>query len=380
MESIRKEKILLLGDENQKEPFEFVRNNLKDYDFIDVSSIESCLEEIDNNDTKIVLVYEDTANWPYEYFLNKVKLTLNTPSVVVLSKKIDDAMYVNSLYSLGCASCLVKDDEWESKLSITIRHIIRSQKLEEINRELTMRLTEVNMMLNQKNNRLDEFCRTVAHDIRGPLGGLIMRLEYLIDKYDQVPKERFKTLLNSSLEVSSRLIEQVQAMYEFAKLGKEATNMDFFDMNVVISSLLEDMNLSDDKNISFTIDNFPFIWGSKELVRRVFINLISNAIKYNDNEKKTIYIGFGGIEKLPMGIFAKIFVKDNGIGIPEKSLNDIFKLFNRVSSKKDDDGLGVGLSVVQRSVELHMGKIEVTSKLGMGSNFTFWLPAKEVKM
>lgn len=380
MESLSREKILLLGDESQKEPFEFVRENLKDYDFIDVSSIESCLEEIDNNDTKIVLVYEDTIDWPYAYFLSKVKLTMNTPSVVVLSSKIDDAKYLNSLYSLGCTSCLIKDDEWKSKLSVTIRHIIRMQKLEEINKELTMRLTETNMMLNQKNTRLDEFCQTVAHDIRGPLGGLIMRLEYLIDEYDKVPKERFKTLLNSSLEVSNRLINQVQAMYEFAKLGKEATNMKFFNLNEVISSLFEDINFYKDKNVSFKIDTFPPIWGSEELVRRIFINLISNAIKYNISRQKDIYIGFEGTEKLPMGTFAKIFVKDNGIGIPEKSLQDVFKLFNRLSSKKDDDGLGVGLSVVQRAIELNMGKLEVASKVDGGTKFLFWLPAEEVRI
>ena len=168
-------------------------------------------------------------------------------------------------------------------------------------------------------------------------------------------------------------------MYEFAKLGKEASNMEFFDLNELINALIEDLNFSNNKNIKIEIDKFPKIYGSKELVTRLFLNLITNAIKYNDKEEKSIKIGFNGEENLSAGTFAKIYVKDNGNGISKEDLGNVFKLFNRASennSKKE--GLGVGLTVVERVIELHLGKINIESGIGKGTYFKFLLPIEKI--
>lgn len=375
-----KEKIVLLDSNTNDEVTSFIKENFKDYDFSVTSTYDECFEEIDKDNTKIVIVDKDSEDWGYEYFISKVKLTINAPNVIVLSNKVNDALYVNSLYLLGFSSYLITSQEnWKRDLHSTIRHIIRNQKLEEINRKLTMRLTEANMMLNDKNKRLDEFCQTVAHDIRGPLGGLIMRLEYLNEKFDNITKERTKDIINTSLGVCERLVSQVQAMYEFAKLGKEASNMEFFDLNELINALIEDLNFSNNKNIKIEIDKFPKIYGSKELVKRLFLNLITNAIKYNDKEEKSIKIGFNGEENLSAGTFARIYVKDNGNGISKEDLGNVFKLFNRASennSKKE--GLGVGLTVVERVIELHLGKINIESEIGKGTYFKFLLPIEKI--
>ena len=375
-----KEKIVLLDNNTNDEVTSFIKENFKDYDFSVTSTYDECFEEIDKDNTRIVIVDKDSEDWGYEYFISKVKLTINAPNVIVLSNKVNDALYVNSLYLLGFSSYLITSQEnWKRDLHSTIRHIIRNQKLEEINRKLTMRLTEANMMLNDKNKRLDEFCQTVAHDIRGPLGGLIMRLEYLNDKFDNITKERIKDIITTSLGVCERLVSQVQAMYEFAKLGKEASNMEFFDLNELINALIQDLNFSNNKNIKIEIDKFPKIYGSKELVKRLFLNLITNAIKYNDKEEKSIKIGFNGEENLSAGTFAKIYVKDNGNGISKEDLGNVFKLFNRASennSKKE--GLGVGLTVVERVIELHLGKINIESEIGKGTYFKFLLPIEKI--
>ena len=375
-----KEKIVLLDNNTNDEVTSFIKENFKDYDLSVTSTYDECFEEIDKDNTRIVIVDKDSEDWGYEYFISKVKLTINAPNVIVLSNKVNDALYVNSLYLLGFSSYLITSQEnWKRDLHSTIRHIIRNQKLEEINRKLTMRLTEANMMLNDKNKRLDEFCQTVAHDIRGPLGGLIMRLEYLNDKFDNITKERIKDIITTSLGVCERLVSQVQAMYEFAKLGKEASNMEFFDLNELINALIQDLNFSNNKNIKIEIDKFPKIYGSKELVKRLFLNLITNAIKYNDKEEKSIKIGFNGEENLSAGTFAKIYVKDNGNGISKEDLGNVFKLFNRASennSKKE--GLGVGLTVVERVIELHLGKINIESEIGKGTYFKFLLPIEKI--
>ena len=375
-----KEKIVLLDNNTNNEVTSFIKENFKDYDFSVTSTYEECFEEIDKDNTKIVIVDKDSEDWGYEYFISKVKLTINAPNVIVLSNKVNDALYVNSLYLLGFSSYLITSQEnWKRDLHSTIRHIIRNQKLEEINRKLTMRLTEANMMLNDKNKRLDEFCQTVAHDIRGPLGGLIMRLEYLNEKFDNITKERTKDIINTSLGVCERLVSQVQAMYEFAKLGKEASNMEFFDLNELINALIQDLNFSNNKNIKIEIDEFPKIYGSKELVKRLFLNLMTNAVKYNDKDEKSIKIGYEGEENLSAGNFAKIYVKDNGNGISKEDLGNVFKLFNRAAEGNGTkEGLGVGLTVVERVIELHLGKIKIESEIGKGSLFKFLLPLDKI--
>lgn len=375
-----KEKIVLLDNKENEEVTSFIKDNFKDYDFSITSTYDECFEEIDKDNTKIVIVDKDSEDWGYEYFISKVKLTINAPNVIVLSNKVNDALYVNSLYLLGFSSYLITSQEnWKRDLHSTIRHIIRNQKLEEINRKLTMRLTEANMMLNDKNKRLDEFCQTVAHDIRGPLGGLIMRLEYLNEKFDTISKDRIKSVINTSLGVCERLVSQVQAMYEFAKLGKEASKMEFFDLNELISALTEDMNFYSDPNIKIGVAHFPKIYGSKELIKRLFLNLMTNAIKYNDKEEKKITIGYEGNENLPSGNFAKIYVKDNGNGIPKEDLQNVFKLFNRASETNGaKEGLGVGLTVVERVIELHLGKIKIESEIGKGTYFKFLLPIEKI--
>ncbi|MGI6680820.1 MAG: sensor histidine kinase [Bdellovibrionota bacterium] len=407
-----KEKIILLAGDKNSELFSYVNENFKDYQIKVVSSFEDCFRKIDGDDTKIIIVNKNTENWEYEYFISKVKLTINSPNVIVVSNKVNDALYINSLYLSGFSSYLITTEkDWKNNLHSIIRHLIRNQKLEEINRKLTARLTEANMMLGEKNKRLDEFCTTIAHDIRGPLGSLVMKLDYIKDNYEIISEDRLRALLNTSLTVCEKLISQVQAMYDFAKLGKEATKMEFFNLNELILSLIEEMDFSsvlnnnlnssldnkldnklDDKiniklnikldsgsNVKFTIDNFPDIYGSKELIRRLFLNLLTNAIKYNDKKEKIINISFKGIETMLAGKFAKIYVEDNGNGILKEDLTNIFKLFNRAGeARSKKEGLGIGLAVVDRVIELHLGKIQIKSQIGKGSLFEFTLPVEKM--
>ena len=86
-----KEKIVLLDNNTNDEVTSFIKENFKDYDFSVTSTYDECFEEIDKDNTKIVIVDKDSEDWGYEYFISKVKLTINAPSVIVLSNKVNDA-------------------------------------------------------------------------------------------------------------------------------------------------------------------------------------------------------------------------------------------------------------------------------------------------
>jgi signal transduction histidine kinase len=153
-----------------------------------------------------------------------------------------------------------------------VRHLLRIRRLEQENSNLLAKLTEANLMLEEKNRRLDDFSATVAHDIRGPLGGISMKLEYILDQYGNTFEPRVVQLLDRGLQATTRLTHVVQAMYDFAKLGSKAAKMCQVNLKKLINEVVADMSF--DENIEIRIgiaENLPVVWGHAELLRRASI-------------------------------------------------------------------------------------------------------------
>jgi signal transduction histidine kinase len=243
------------------------------------------------------------------------------------------------------------------------------------------KLTETNALLDEKNRRLDDFCTTIAHDIRGPLAALMLKVEYILDAYDGELDSKCAGLLQRSHSSCQRLVEMVQGMYEYAKIGSRAVT--FFELSLtdLVHEVLYDLSYDDSLDVQAGVGELPRVFGNPGLLRRVFLNLVNNAVKYNDKPEKLINIGCLGYEDRPIGRFARIFVEDNGPGIPEHELKGIFGMFRRgASSRKESDGLGIGLAVVERILELHFGRIDVESTPGRGTRFILSLPVERVEL
>ncbi len=306
------------------------------------------------------------------------KVKDHAPSVVFISG-IPDPAYVSRLYEAGCHKYFLENEEYGPEMAHVIRGIMWVRKLQEQNTRLISKLTEANILLEEKNRRLDEFSATVAHDIRGPLGGVVMKLDYALERYRDEINEQFASVLNRALQSSQRLTEIVQAMYEFAKLGSKAAKMGPVPLGRLVEEVIKDMNFDEAKDISFVIGELPVVWGNDQLLRRVFINLFGNSVKYSDKAETIIAVQPEGSVRKSISDFARISVGDNGPGIDEKELKDVFRFFSRGSAgRKDNEGLGVGLTVVQRIMELHFGAIEVSSPPGSGAKFVISLPVDKI--
>ena len=171
----------------------------------------------------------------------------------------------------------------------------------------------------------------------------------------------------------------VQAMYSYARLGKAAAKMEYIELNPLVEAAVADLNLDQSRDIQIGIDELPRIWGNPDLLRRVFINLIGNAVKYNDKQKIVINIGNAGQVPGLVSQYCAIYVEDDGRGMTKEEMKDIFALFSRGDqSAKGTQGEGIGLAVVQRIVDLHYGKVWVDSTPGQGTRFTFTLPTEEI--
>jgi two-component system, sensor histidine kinase and response regulator len=340
----------------------------------------AALEKILDVSPADVVVLDDNFVGPGSIeLMHRLRLRDLEPAILFLCTT-NEPRAVALAYSEGAQRCLVRSGEWQLELGPALRHLMRLRRLEEENRRLLTRITEANIMLEERNRRLDEFSSTVAHDIRGPLGGLSMRLEHLIDTQPQSATaasdiDPVMTQLRKALASTERLTEIVQAMYEYARVGKDATKQQRIDLNMLLTEVIHDLAYDKKLEIKIGMGDLPYVWGNAPLLRRLFSNLLSNAVRYAHKPEILINITAGEPIEHGVGTFVPISVCDNGPGISEKDQAHIFSFFSRgQESNSKGDGLGLGLAMVQRIAELHNGKVNLRSTPGEGCCFEVLLP------
>ena len=143
---------------------------------------------------------------------------------------------------------------------------------------------------------------------------------------------------------------------------------------IIDKALIDLRYLTDENGVRIQLQNdFPTILCNEKLMLRVFTNLLNNAIKYSrKNGEKHIEIGYQNDE-----IFHKLYIKDNGIGIPKTKQDQLFKLFSRIHTDSKIAGSGLGLAITKRIINQHGGEIWVESAKGKGTVFYFTLPRNE---
>ncbi len=342
------------------------------------SSLEGYLAALSEREFDIVVLDYDLPDARNSELLAQLKLRDHEPDVLIVSK-CDDPATIRRIAEAR-TRYVVKDEGLVDSLMIALRDMIRIRRLERQVSVIQERLTVANAKLEEKNRRLDDFCATIAHDIRGPLAGLILKTEYIVDAYSSSLDERCVNLLKRSAESAHRLVGIVQGMYEFAKVGAGTVRFNVVDLRTLVSDVLGDLHIDDALEIKVGVGDLPRVWGNESLLRRVFVNLVSNSIKYNDKDEIRISIGCSGEVVENRGHFIQLYVEDNGPGIAREEISSIFDMFRRGRSHKDStEGMGIGLAVVQRIVELHHGQIELSSGPQDGCRFTFTLPTVPVQ-
>ena len=227
-------------------------------------------------------------------------------------------------------------------------------------------LKRSNDELLRSNKELDDFAHIASHDLREPLRGMHYNANFLLEDYadqiDQKGKERLERLIF----LSQRMNKLVDDLLFFSRLGKGDLSKQETNLNEIVRDVIN--SLSDNPKVEITLVNkLPTLICDKVKINTLFLNLVQNAIKYNDKEKAVIEVG----SKRTSNGQEVLFVKDNGIGIAEKHFEEVFKIFRRVV-KKDayGGGTGSGLCFVKKIIDLHKGKIWLESKLGEETTFS----------
>ena len=243
--------------------------------------------------------------------------------------------------------------------SIGIHLDITGLKSLEIQKE---RLLE---QLEKSNNELQEYAHIVSHDLKSPLRSINALVNWIKEdnqgKLDETSLKNFN-LIENTVEKMEQLITDILT---YSSIGCDENDKDIVNLNEVVADLIKMLFTPEFITINI-IKPLPEIKGYKTKLQQVFQNLIGNAIKFMDKEN-----GIINISVEDFGQYYQFSIQDNGIGIEEQFHDKIFKVFH--SLKKSKDSTGIGLSIVQKIVQLHEGKIWLESKINQGTTFYFTL-------
>lgn len=248
-------------------------------------------------------------------------------------------------------------------------------------------LAKINVELARSNSELDAFAYIASHDLKEPLRGIHNYSSFLIEDYASILNEEGVSKLQTLVRLTQRMEDLIESLLHFSRLGRVELSMRRTNLNELVKNVVDILSISfKETKVDIRIPRpLPFVQCDQIQVNEVFTNLISNAIKYNDKADKWVEIGFldaadqlenKNIQlseaKLSQGIV--FYVRDNGIGIREKHIDTIFRIFKRLHApNKYGGGTGAGLTIAKKIVERHNGVIWVESKYGEGSTFYFTL-------
>jgi len=247
------------------------------------------------------------------------------------------------------------------------------EEVKKLNAGLEKRVLERTSQLEAANKELEAFAYSVSHDLRAPLRAIDGFSKFVLEDYGTYldsEGQRLLGLIRSNTQQMDQLITDILTLSRVSRSEHKASKVDMTKM--ALSMLNETVSPEIQEKLSLKIDELPEAYADSTYMKQVWINLISNAIKFSSLKKKQ-EIKIGGFTQEGYHVY---YIKDNGVGFNPEYAHKLFGVFQRLHKAEDFEGTGVGLAIVQRIIQRHGGKVWAEGKEGKGATFYFSLPAK----
>lgn len=258
---------------------------------------------------------------------------------------------------------------------ITDRKIAEAE-LNKLYAEMEQRVIDRTAQLEAANKELEAFSYSVSHDLRAPLRHMSGFVDLLEKRFSELLPEKGRHYINNIADSTRQMGMLIDDLLAFSRSGRAEIRQEDLDMNIILKDVIDHLKHdTDNRKIEWIIPVLPESYGDQSMLKLVWTNLLTNALKFT-RKRKQARIEIGAEEKKEEIVY---FVRDNGVGFDMRYANKLFGVFQRLHSTEDFEGTGVGLANVRRIVARHGGQTWAKAKLRKGAAFYFSMPKRKEK-
>jgi len=357
-------KLRVLVVEDEPADVELVLRALRQAGFEASGDVAQTAEEftdlVRRNSYDVILADYKLPNWNGMESVEALRREGLDVPVIVVSGSLGELTAVECIKQ-GAADYVLKDHL--ARLPESVRRAMQEKRLREEHKQGQEALA-------RSNQDLEQFAYVASHDLQEPLRMVATYTQLLAERYRGKLDDDADKYIHYAVDGALRMQTLVQDLLAFSRLGRQGTDLQSTDCNVVVETAVKNLQTAvHESGAQVTHDHLPAVVTDGAQLPQVFQNLIGNAIKFRGSDPPAIRISAS--KKGREWVFA---VADNGIGIAPEHAEIIFVIFKRLHTRAEYPGSGIGLAICKRIIERQGGKIWVESQRGQGATFKFTLP------
>jgi signal transduction histidine kinase len=287
--------------------------------------------------------------------------------LILVSGVLGDVTAVECIKQ-GVTDYVLKDSL--ARLSVALRGALKDKKSREERQRAQESLAQKVEELASSNRDLEQFAYVASHDLQEPLRMVSAYTQLLADRYRGKLDDQADKYINYAVDGAARMQSLIHDLLALSRVGRQETELESTNCNKVVEQVLEDLQAAIvESGAVINCEHLPWLKANGSQLKQVFQNLIGNALKFHGAATPAIHIS-----AQRQGANWLFSVADNGIGISPEHAENIFIIFNRLHTRTEYPGNGIGLSICKKIIERHGGRIEALPREGGGSVFRFTLP------
>jgi len=363
-------RVLLIEDSPSDAEIEIVELRRAGFDVAAdvVDTREQVRERLKKNTYDVILADYSLPNFRGMDALDIVRESSLTTPLILVTGALNSETAVECVKQ-GAMDYVLKDHL--ARLAISVRRALEDVRLRQERARAQEQLANKVEELARSNCDLEQFAYVASHDLQEPLRMVAAYTQLLAERYQGKLDSAADRYIGYAVEGATRMQALLEDLLAFSRVGRNGAVPVPTDINSAVNEVLQNLALAlKEHSVTVTCNPLPTIMADRFQILQLFQNLLGNAIKFRAKQNPSVTIS---AEQKGRDWLFSVF--DNGIGIADEHKDLVFKIFQRLHTRTEYSGNGVGLAICKKIVERNGGRIWVESELGRGSNFRFTFPA-----